>query len=153
MGDLTANFDLAELTKSDTAERLGIDNTPGSVEHAALTRLAVTILQPIRELVGHAVLVHDAYRNAEVNKAVGGVPDSQHQRGEAADISAPPLTLRELFDLVRKSSVPYDQCILEETVNGGCVHISEAHWTSDAPRREALIRSAAPPWTYEKVED
>lgn len=153
MGDLTANFDLAELTKSETAEKLGIANTPGPVEAAALQRLAVTILQLIRDLVGGPVLVHDAFRNAQVNAAVGGVPDSQHQRGEAADISCPSLSLQELFDLVRKSSVPYDQCILEETASGGCVHVSEAPWTEDQPRRQALIRSVTPPWTYTPVEE
>lgn len=149
MGDLSANFDMAELVHSDTAERLGLDNTPGPVETAALTRLATTILQPIRDAVGGPVLVHDAYRSPAVNQADGGVPNSQHQLGEAADISAPSMTLQELFDLIRKSDVAYDQCILES----GCVHVSEAHWAAGAPRREALIRSATPPWTYSKPEE
>ena len=152
MTQITAHFSLEELTHSDTADRFGLDNTPSPDALAALTRLAVTILEPIREQVGGPILVHDGYRSPEVNAAVGGVPDSQHAHGEAADISATPMTLRALFDLIRTSRVPYDQVILEETPTGGCVHVSCAHWTEPTPRRQALIRSAPPPpWHYEEV--
>ena len=148
MTALTANFTLEELTASATAVTLGLDNTPDPGALADLRYLAVTVLQPIRDLVGVPVHVHDGYRSSAVNATVGGVPDSQHCLGQAADIDAEGWALDLLFNAIRRSPIPYDQVILEATKAGGCVHVSCAA-DGAAPRGQALIRSAAPPWTYQ----
>lgn len=85
---LTANFSLAELTRSTTAERLRLDNTPPP---GLLPQLQATaeMLQRIREHLQRPVIVTSGYRSAEVNRAVGGVTSSDHIRGQAADILVP----------------------------------------------------------------
>lgn len=85
---LTANFTLHELTRSTTAERLRLDNTPPP---GLLPQLQETaeLLQRIREHLQRAVIVTSAYRGPEVNRAVGGVTSSDHTRGQAADIVVP----------------------------------------------------------------
>ena len=80
------NFTISELVKSPTAERLHIDNNPSGVIIMRLTELIRTILQPIRDAYGKPIYVSSGYRCEKLNKAVGGVPTSQHVRGEAADI-------------------------------------------------------------------
>jgi hypothetical protein len=151
--NLSPNFTLAELTFSQTAIDRGLDNSPDPDALANLERLAVTILQPIRDLVGCPVHVHDAYRAPAVNAAVGGVPDSQHQLGQAADIDAlPDYTLKHLFDVIRQSTLPFDQVILEVTGTGGAVHVSCAA-VGVAPRGQALVRSPEPPWHYTEARD
>lgn len=84
---LSENFTLEEFTRSDTATRLGIDNTPGEKELEALRILVERTLQPLRDRLGIPVHVNSGYRCPELNEAVGGVPTSQHQKGEAADLS------------------------------------------------------------------
>lgn len=85
---LTANFSLEELTRSTTAQRLRLDNTPPP---GFLPQLQATaeMLQRIREHLQRPVIVTSAYRGPEVNKAVGGVTSSDHTRGQAADIVVP----------------------------------------------------------------
>lgn len=81
-------FTLKELTHSDTALRLGLDNTPGVTASDNLIYLVEKLLDPIRERYGAPIIVISGYRSPAVNEAVGGVATSQHLRGEAADISA-----------------------------------------------------------------
>lgn len=85
---LTANFTLEELTRSSTAARLRLDNTPPP---GLLPQLQETaeMLQRIREYLQRPVIVTSAYRGPEVNRAVGGVTSSDHTRGQAADIVVP----------------------------------------------------------------
>ena len=85
---LTQHFTLAELTKSSTAERLELDNTPPPEVLPALTRTA-EMLERIRSTLGVPVTVTSGYRAWAVNKAVGGVTTSDHAQGRAADIVAP----------------------------------------------------------------
>ena len=85
---LTQHFTLAELTKSSTAERLGLDNTPPPEVLPALTSTA-EMLERIRSTLGVPVTVTSGYRAWAVNKAVGGVTTSDHAQGRAADIVAP----------------------------------------------------------------
>lgn len=148
-------FPLDELTRSATAIRLGLANVPGPVEIANLSRLANTILAPVEQLAGEPLLVDSGYRSPAVNQAVGGVPDSEHVLGLAADVR--PVTdakgvagsLRVLFQLVAGSrgvGIPFDQLILES----GCMHVSAAPGGQD-PRRECLIRQGSTgAWTYER---
>lgn len=83
---LTKNFSYDELIASATAKRLGIDNTPNDEEKEKLRRLAIDILQPIRDAWRGVIVVNSGYRSEALNKAVGGVKNSQHRLGEAADI-------------------------------------------------------------------
>lgn len=95
------NFTISELVKSPTAERLHIDNNPSGVIIMRLTELIRTILQPIRDAYKKPIYVSSGYRCPKLNKAVGGVPTSQHVRGEAADIYVKGDN-KELFILAKK---------------------------------------------------
>jgi hypothetical protein len=138
---LSPHFSLAELTASDTAARLGIDNTPPPDARAALVRTALG-LETVRALLGVPLLVSSGYRCPALNKLVGGQPNSQHMRGEAADFTAPqygpPAAIVKRLDDYRM----FDQLILEF---GRWVHVSFA----DKPRREVLVIDAkgTRPWT------
>lgn len=116
---MTPHFTLAELTTTTT----GLDNTPGKAHRANLQRLAER-LELVRELVGRPVRVHSAYRSPAVNRAVGGVSNSAHALGYAADISVQGFTAYYLASLLRAARVAlaFDQLILE--TSRGVVHIS-----------------------------
>ena len=86
MEQFTKNFSYDELIASATAKRLGIDNTPTHEEKEKLRQLAEAILQPIRDAWRAPIVVNSGYRSEALNKAVGGVSNSQHRLGEAADI-------------------------------------------------------------------
>lgn len=86
---LSAHFSLAELTRSATATRLGIDNTPDEEVVSNLHRLAIE-LEKIRGLAGGPLKVNSGYRCESLNAAVGGSPNSYHLFGCAADIDPPP---------------------------------------------------------------
>lgn len=85
---LSKNFTLEELTFSITANNHGINNTPNAEVKAALKRLAVEVLQPIRDAWGQPIVVTSGYRCPKLNAAVGGVKGSQHLLGQASDIKA-----------------------------------------------------------------
>lgn len=109
-------FTITELTKSGTAQRLGIRNKPNAAEKKALTALVENILDPLREAWGAPIVVNSGFRCAELNTAVAGAKGSQHLFGEAADIEAAsrdPKDNRRLFELIRDMCLPYDQLIDE----------------------------------------
>ena len=100
---LSKNFSLEELTFSITANNHGINNTPNTEAKACLKRLAVDVLQPIREAWGQPIVVTSGYRCPALNKAVGGVNGSQHLLGQAADIKATnPKDNGKLHALIKK---------------------------------------------------
>lgn len=116
-------FTIAELTRSTTARRQGIDNTPPASAVKALTALVENVLDPLREAWGGPIRVNSGYRCPELNQAVGGTPGSQHQRGEAADITVGSRSgNRRLLELIKRLNLPVDQCIDEK----GCrwIHVS-----------------------------
>ena len=116
-------FTIAELTYSDTAQQKGIDNTPPPAIKVKLTSLINNLLDPIREAWEDPITVNSGYRCPVLNKAVGGVPTSQHQKGEAADLTVgSPELNQQLFDLIAKGDFDFDQLIDES--NYGWVHIS-----------------------------
>lgn len=109
-------FTLEELTKSNTAKRLSIDNSPNKTVVANLTQLVDKILDPLREAFKQPIIVTSGYRCKELNKAVGGVPTSQHILGQAADIrtvSDSPNENKQMYELIKKLNLPVDQCINE----------------------------------------
>lgn len=83
---LSANFTLEELTRSTTAVRLGIDNTPSGIETENLRQLAMDVLQPLRRIWRNPIVVSSGFRCVALNKAIGGSKSSQHLYGQAADI-------------------------------------------------------------------
>ena len=83
---LTRNFHLKEFVRSSTSEKFGIKNEPGEEEKMKLERLCKKILQPVREKFGKPILITSGYRCELLNQKVGGVQNSQHKYGEAADI-------------------------------------------------------------------
>ena len=85
---LSKNFTLEELIFSVTANNHGINNTPNAEAKAALKRLAVEVLQPIRDAWGKPIVVSSGYRCTRLNAMIGGVKNSQHILGQAADIKA-----------------------------------------------------------------
>lgn len=88
MGTITKDFSYKEFEASQTAERGGICNVITSFAvRDAVKELAERVLQPLRDRVGHPLRINSGYRCPELNRAVGGVPTSQHVRGEAADIA------------------------------------------------------------------
>ena len=127
MTQLTKNFSLHELTKSETALRYDMDNTPGAVEIANLTDLAGKVLQPIRDHYGKGVKVNSGFRHPEVNAKVGGSKTSDHCKGQAADIEIPGVPNAELAEWI-KDNLEFRQLILEFYTVGipdsGWVHVS-----------------------------
>jgi len=125
--NLSANFTLKELTKSDTAIRLGIDNTPDDATIENLKLLCEMVLQPVREHFGKSVTVNSGYRSPESNAAVGGSKTSDHCKGQAADIEIDGLPNPELAQWIM-DNLDYTQLILEFYTQGqpnsGWVHVS-----------------------------
>lgn len=125
--NLTNNFTLHELTKSETALRHGLDNTPSEEIIANLKTLAEKVLQPVRNYFAKGVKVNSGYRAPEVNAAVGGSRTSDHTKGMAADIEIPGLPNAELAQWI-EANLDYTQLILEFYTPGipdsGWVHVS-----------------------------
>lgn len=109
------HFTIKELTASATAQRLDIDNTPTAEAVANLQQLVANVLDPLRETYGRPIYVNSGYRCPALNRAVGGVPSSQHLTGEAADITAGNnRENRRLLGLIKKMKLPVDQVIDEQ---------------------------------------
>ena len=125
--NLSDNFSLLELTKSQTAERKGIDNTPSPEHQENLKLLCTHILQPVRDHFERVVSVSSGYRSPELCTAIGSKITSQHAKGQAADFEIYGLSNRELSIWIHEN-LEYDQLILEywkkEDPSSGWVHCS-----------------------------
>lgn len=125
--ELSKNFTYDELVYSPTAERLKLDNTPNEKEISYLTRLAKEVLQPIRDKWGKPIVITSGFRSEKVNKAVGGVKNSQHRLGQAADIK---IGSREqnktlfnfILGMINKKEITVGQLIDE--YNYSWIHVS-----------------------------
>ena len=137
---LSRNFSLLELTKSDTAVRKGINNNPNAGQIEKLKDLCENILQPVRDHFGR-VKVTSGYRSIELCEAIGSSARSQHAKAEAADFECLGTDNAELADWIY-SNLEFDQLILEFYTpgepNSGWIHCS---YTSDQPRKQFL-------WAY-----
>ena len=124
--NLSRNFTLQELIKSDTAIRRGIDNNPNSDQIEKLKALCENILQPVRDHFGR-VKVTSGYRSVELCMAIGSSANSQHAKAEAADFEVMGTDNAELADWI-KNNLDYDQLILEYYTpgepNSGWIHCS-----------------------------
>lgn len=124
---LSNNFSLAEMTKSDTALRLDMENTPGEEEIANMTALCENVLQRVRDHYGKGVKVNSGFRHPNVNAAVGGSKTSDHCKGMAADIEIPGVANADLAQWI-VDNCDFRQVILEFYTPGipdsGWVHVS-----------------------------
>ena len=126
---MTSNFTLSELTRSETAISLHIDNEPGSIPLMNLKKLCENILQPLRNVYGKPIIVNSGYRSPALNAAIKGAQNSQHMLGQAADITArhtiPKCSAtaanydfheenKRLFSLILSLKLPFDQLIDEK---------------------------------------
>ncbi len=109
---MTPNFKLSEFTKSETALRLGIDNTPPGHVKAKLKLVAEAILEPVRSHFNKPVWIRSGYRCLALNEAIGSKPNSQHIRGEAVDFEIPGVPNIDLAMWISKH-LQYDQLLLE----------------------------------------
>lgn len=109
--NLSRNFTFEELTYSRIAVENGLENVPNPQALQALKNLVTYLLQPLRNRYGSAIAVTSGYRNETVNLLVGGVKNSQHTKGEAADcyIAEGP---EKLLEILKASGLDFDQAIL-----------------------------------------
>jgi len=135
--ELSRNFTLSELIKSDTAIRKGINNNPNAEQIEKLKALCENILQPVRDHFGR-VKVTSGFRSVELCMAIGSSANSQHAKAEAADFECVGVDNAELADWIKRE-LPYDQLILEYYTpgepNSGWIHCS---YTEGMPRKQFL---------------
>tara|TARA_R110002012_G_scaffold99317_1_gene237243 strand:+ start:2390 stop:2893 length:504 start_codon:yes stop_codon:yes gene_type:complete len=145
---LTKNFTLSELTKSNTALRLGIDNTPTKEGIIKLRLYATEILQPLRDVLG-AIRITSGYRSPQLSEAIGSSSNSQHCRYEACDmqyVKRGKMDNLKIYNALIDLDIDYDQCILEfgnpaptlekDTGYPSWVHLS---WKITDNRRQTLV--------------
>lgn len=118
---LSEHFDLDEFTRSATADRLHIDNSIPEELIPNLRNLCQQVLEPLRQHFGTPVVISSGYRCPALNRAVGGVPNSQHLTGEAADIVLPKLA-DAFYWLI--DNVPFDQLGFESKGSTKWIHVS-----------------------------
>ena len=135
---LSKNFTLQEFTKSQTALRMGIDNTPEGEHLEAAKALFENVVQPVREHFGPTV-INSGYRGPALNEAVGGSSKSQHCKGEAADIECPGVPNADIAQWI-VDNLDFDQVILEFYTPGipdsGWVHVS---YRADGENRKSIL--------------
>jgi len=134
---LSKNFSLKELTRSQTAIRKGIDNTPDTEQLVNLAVLVQQVLQPCREQFG-SISINSGLRVLELNRAIGSGDKSQHCKGEAADFEAYSTSNRKLAEWV-EGHLEFDQLILEypgSDPKDGWVHCS---YKRDGSNRKQVL--------------
>lgn len=107
--NLSRDFTLEEMLYSRVAVEYGIQNFPANEILPVLRELAKRLLQPLRMAYGGPIYITCGYRCPELNRLVGGVPSSQHVKGEAADCYVPDISV--LVDILQKGEIPFDQVI------------------------------------------
>lgn len=135
---ISKNFTLDELLASKTAKQKGIINAPGVDEVCALCALVHNVLQPLRDAMQEPIKIGSGYRCTKLNKAVGGVGNSQHTKGEAADlcIDGDIRKGRKWFEWI-KTHCEFDQIIFEHNSAGSYwVHVS---YRADGQNRRQVI--------------
>lgn len=135
---ISKNFTLEELCASDTAKAKGIKNQPGQTEVINLCALVHKVLQPLRDWWGREVKIGSGYRCKRLNAAVGGVNNSQHLTGQAADlcIDGDLVKGKHWFEWIR-THCDFDQLIMEHNSKGTYwVHVSHRN---DGKNRKQVI--------------
>jgi hypothetical protein len=136
---LSGHFSLAELTKSQTATRKGIDNKPTLDHIENLTELCTHVLEPTRRNFGKPMVISSGYRSEELCEAIGSSKNSQHAKGEAADFEMFGVDNKELAKYI-KNNLVFDQLILEfynpDDPSSGWVHCS---YSKEENRKQSLL--------------
>ena len=121
------NFSLTELTKSQTAERMGLDNNPSEDQTENLRLLCERVLQPVRDHFDDVVTISSGYRSEILSQKIGSSSKSQHCRGQAADFEIFGVENNKVSDWI-KENLMFDQLILEYYTpgepNSGWIHVS-----------------------------
>ena len=122
---LTTHFTLSEFTRSETAQAKGIDNTPSLEAVSNLQYLCQQVLEPLRVWLGKPIVINSGYRSSQLNQLVGGVSNSQHLTGEAADIRLPDKATGQLYAEYILEHCRFDQLLFEQNAKGTCwLHVS-----------------------------
>ena len=143
------HFTLEELKHSNTATAEGINNEPGPAAIEALRALCAAVLDPLREALGKSITVNCAYRGPVLNKRVGGVANSQHLTGQAADLQSPAASVLDLFKLTVRLGLPYDQVIYEaRSATSKWLHVSHVNGANRGEIRVAQFGPDGKPQGY-----
>ena len=138
---ISKHLSLAEVSRSETAKRKGINNTPSGEHLENFKKLAENIFEPIREHFGVPIHISSGYRSKELNAAVGGSSSSQHCQGEAIDIDMDGTTITnaEIFNYI-KDNLNFDQMIWEFGTNNNpdWVHVS---YESTGKQRKQILKA------------
>jgi hypothetical protein len=138
---ISKHLSLAEVSRSETAKRKGINNTPSGEHLENFKKLAENIFEPIREHFGVPIHIISGYRSKELNSAIGGSSTSQHCQGEAIDIDmdGTSITNAQIFNFI-KDNLVFDQMIWEfgTDKNPDWVHVS---YESTGKQRKQILKA------------
>ena len=137
---VTMHFTIEEMYASDTAKRLGINNKPSTQTMINLVYLCAYVLEPLRVAMGKPINISSGFRCQELNKKVGGVYNSQHLKGQAADIDIQGDMAfgKKIFEYIR-DHLPFDQLIWEHSKSGTYwVHVSFVYPDFGKNRRQVI---------------
>lgn len=138
---ISKHLSLGEVSRSETAKRKGISNTPSGEHLENFKKLAENIFEPIREHFGVPIHISSGYRSKELNSAIGGSLSSQHCQGEAIDIDmdGTSITNAQIFNYI-KSNLNFDQLIWEfgTDSNPDWVHVS---YESTGKQRKQILKA------------
>lgn len=138
---LTPHFKLSEFTKSSTATARHIDNTPNDEQIANLKALCENVLEPLRNHFNVPIIIGSGFRCPKLNKAVGGVTNSQHQYGEAADIHIPDEATGKRWFVWLMDNVPFHQLIWEKSTPKSTHHWIHVAFKRNSTNKQQVIQN------------
>ena len=150
---LSKNFTLNEFTKSVSAIRNGIDNSPNAEHIRNIQLLVKYVLQPLREGLNKPIRITSGYRSESLNKLIKGSKKSQHCKGQAADLQFKVdgvMDNKAIWDKVIELGLPFDQMINE--FNYSWIHISYNHEYNRKSLLEAYKESGKTKYKYHTIE-